>query len=152
VREASPLVEVWLQISKTQLLEGLGLGQLAEPRKVYDSAWVRQRHLERAVSSAATFLAAASQRITRIAVRTWAGRPALVWRWLRAIDRMGGARPPHCGAIRTDVPIDRAILRDVRRSSRVRLATAAIVGGSTMTTAAVCSTPACPWGLASRRN
>ena len=32
----------------------------------YDSAWVRQRHLERAVSSAATFLAAASQRTTRI--------------------------------------------------------------------------------------
>lgn len=30
----------------------------------YDSAWVRQRHLERAVSSAATFLAAASQRTT----------------------------------------------------------------------------------------
>ena len=28
----------------------------------YDSAWVRQRHLERAVSSSATFLAAASQR------------------------------------------------------------------------------------------
>jgi hypothetical protein len=26
VCEASPLVEVWLQISKTQLLEGLGLG------------------------------------------------------------------------------------------------------------------------------
>jgi alkanesulfonate monooxygenase SsuD/methylene tetrahydromethanopterin reductase-like flavin-dependent oxidoreductase (luciferase family) len=32
----------------------------------YDSAWIRQRHLERAVSSAATFLAAASQRTTRI--------------------------------------------------------------------------------------
>ncbi|MEX3845448.1 LLM class flavin-dependent oxidoreductase [Paraburkholderia sp. BR10882] len=32
----------------------------------YDSAWVRQRHLEHAVSSAATFLAAASQRTTRI--------------------------------------------------------------------------------------
>ncbi|KWF05384.1 LLM class flavin-dependent oxidoreductase [Burkholderia pseudomultivorans] len=32
----------------------------------YDSAWVRQRHLERAVSSAATFLAAASQHTTRI--------------------------------------------------------------------------------------
>lgn len=32
----------------------------------YDSAWVRQRHLERAVSSAATFLAAASQRTCRI--------------------------------------------------------------------------------------
>lgn len=32
----------------------------------YDSAWVRQRHLENAVSSAATLLAAASQRTTRI--------------------------------------------------------------------------------------
>jgi alkanesulfonate monooxygenase SsuD/methylene tetrahydromethanopterin reductase-like flavin-dependent oxidoreductase (luciferase family) len=32
----------------------------------FDSAWVRQRHLERAVSSAATFLAAASQRTHRI--------------------------------------------------------------------------------------
>ena len=32
----------------------------------YDSAWVRQRHLERAVSSASTFLAAASQRTSRI--------------------------------------------------------------------------------------
>jgi alkanesulfonate monooxygenase SsuD/methylene tetrahydromethanopterin reductase-like flavin-dependent oxidoreductase (luciferase family) len=32
----------------------------------YDSAWVRQRHLERAVSSAATLLAAASQRTRRI--------------------------------------------------------------------------------------
>jgi alkanesulfonate monooxygenase SsuD/methylene tetrahydromethanopterin reductase-like flavin-dependent oxidoreductase (luciferase family) len=32
----------------------------------YDSAWVRQRHLERGISSAATFLAAASQRTSRI--------------------------------------------------------------------------------------
>ncbi|VWB12972.1 oxidoreductase [Burkholderia lata] len=32
----------------------------------YDGAWIRQRHLERAVSSATTFLAAASQRTTRI--------------------------------------------------------------------------------------
>jgi len=31
----------------------------------YDSAWERQRHLERAVSSAATLLAAASQPIDR---------------------------------------------------------------------------------------
>ena len=34
----------------------------------FDSAWVRQRHLERAVSSAATFLAAASQRTRRIQI------------------------------------------------------------------------------------
>ena len=32
----------------------------------YDSAWVRQRHLERGISSAATFLAAATQRTQRI--------------------------------------------------------------------------------------
>lgn len=36
----------------------------------YDSAWVRQRHLERGVSSAATFLAAASQRTKRIGLGT----------------------------------------------------------------------------------
>jgi hypothetical protein len=32
----------------------------------YDSAWVRQRHLEHGISSAAVFLAAASQRTRRI--------------------------------------------------------------------------------------
>lgn len=36
----------------------------------FDSAWVRQRHLERGVSSAATFLAAASQRTQRIGLGT----------------------------------------------------------------------------------
>jgi alkanesulfonate monooxygenase SsuD/methylene tetrahydromethanopterin reductase-like flavin-dependent oxidoreductase (luciferase family) len=36
----------------------------------FDSAWVRQRHLERGVSSAATFLAAASQRTRRIGLGT----------------------------------------------------------------------------------
>ena len=36
----------------------------------YDHAWVRQRHLERAVSSASVFLAAASQRTRRIALGT----------------------------------------------------------------------------------
>lgn len=36
----------------------------------FDSAWVRQRHLERGVSSAATFLAAASQRTLRRALGT----------------------------------------------------------------------------------
>ncbi|ALA18593.1 MULTISPECIES: LLM class flavin-dependent oxidoreductase [Chelatococcus] len=36
----------------------------------FDSAWVRQRHLERGVSSAATFLAAASQRTRRIMLGT----------------------------------------------------------------------------------
>ncbi len=45
-----------------QTLELFGAGEALG----YDSAWVRQRHLERAVSSAATFLAAASQRTTRI--------------------------------------------------------------------------------------
>ena len=36
----------------------------------FDSAWVRQRHLERAVSSATTILAAASQRTSRIDLGT----------------------------------------------------------------------------------
>jgi alkanesulfonate monooxygenase SsuD/methylene tetrahydromethanopterin reductase-like flavin-dependent oxidoreductase (luciferase family) len=36
----------------------------------FDSAWVRSRHLERAISSAATFLAAASQRTRRIRLGT----------------------------------------------------------------------------------
>lgn len=36
----------------------------------YDSAWVRQRHLERGISSAATFLAAASQRTSRVGLGT----------------------------------------------------------------------------------
>lgn len=36
----------------------------------YDNAWVRQRHLERAVSSASTFLAAATQRTQRIELGT----------------------------------------------------------------------------------
>lgn len=49
----------------TGLEETLGLFELGE-RLGYHSAWVRQRHLERSVSSAATFLAAASQRTSRI--------------------------------------------------------------------------------------
>lgn len=36
----------------------------------YDSGWVRQRHLERGISSAATFLAAATQRTKRIGLGT----------------------------------------------------------------------------------
>jgi alkanesulfonate monooxygenase SsuD/methylene tetrahydromethanopterin reductase-like flavin-dependent oxidoreductase (luciferase family) len=36
----------------------------------FDSAWVRSRHLERGISSAATFLAAASQRTRRIGLGT----------------------------------------------------------------------------------
>ncbi len=51
------------------LEETLGLFQLAEDLG-YDSAWVRQRHLERGVSSAATFLAAATQRTQRIGLGT----------------------------------------------------------------------------------
>jgi len=47
-------------------LELFGVGEALG----YDSAWVRQRHLERAVSSSATFLAAASQRTTRIGLGT----------------------------------------------------------------------------------
>lgn len=51
------------------LEETLQLFQLAEDLG-YDSAWVRQRHLERGVSSAATFLAAATQRTSRIGLGT----------------------------------------------------------------------------------
>lgn len=51
------------------LERGLELFELGE-RLGYDSAWVRQRHLERGVSSAATFLAAASQRTRRIGFGT----------------------------------------------------------------------------------
>lgn len=49
--------------------ESLELFRLGEALG-YDSAWVRQRHLERAVSSATTFLAAASQRTARIGLGT----------------------------------------------------------------------------------
>jgi len=45
-----------------QTLDLLALGE----QLGYDSAWVRQRHLERGISSAATFLAAATQRTQRI--------------------------------------------------------------------------------------
>ena len=51
------------------LADTLGLIELGE-RLGYDSAWVRQRHLERGISSAATVLAAASQRTTRIGLGT----------------------------------------------------------------------------------
>jgi alkanesulfonate monooxygenase SsuD/methylene tetrahydromethanopterin reductase-like flavin-dependent oxidoreductase (luciferase family) len=47
----------------------LQLFELGE-RLGYDSAWVRQRHLEHGVSSASAFLAAASQRTRRIALGT----------------------------------------------------------------------------------
>lgn len=51
------------------LEETLALIALGE-RLGYDSAWVRQRHLERGISSAATFLAAATQRTWRIGLGT----------------------------------------------------------------------------------
>ncbi len=51
------------------LEETLQLFELGE-RLGYDSAWVRQRHLERGISSAATFLAAASQRTKKIGLGT----------------------------------------------------------------------------------
>ncbi|RWR34625.1 LLM class flavin-dependent oxidoreductase [Sinirhodobacter populi] len=53
----------------TGLEDTLRLFELAEELG-YDSAWVRQRHLERGVSSAATFLAAATQRTERIGLGT----------------------------------------------------------------------------------
>ncbi|MDD2867399.1 LLM class flavin-dependent oxidoreductase [Neomegalonema sp.] len=47
------------------------LDLIAEGEKLgYAGAWVRQRHLERGVSSAAVFLAAATQRTTRIKLGT----------------------------------------------------------------------------------
>ncbi|KAB0677508.1 LLM class flavin-dependent oxidoreductase [Aureimonas leprariae] len=51
------------------LADTLELIELGE-RLGYDSAWVRQRHLERGISSAATFLAAATQRTRRIQLGT----------------------------------------------------------------------------------
>jgi len=51
------------------LEETLSLFTLAEELG-FDSAWVRQRHLERGVSSAATFMAAATQRTSRIGLGT----------------------------------------------------------------------------------
>ncbi|AYM96756.1 LLM class flavin-dependent oxidoreductase [Acidovorax sp. 1608163] len=58
--EASPLQGLNEALDLFALGEALG----------YQSAWVRQRHLERGVSSATTFLAAASQRTQRIALGT----------------------------------------------------------------------------------
>lgn len=51
------------------LEQSLQLFQLGEELG-YDHAWIRQRHLERSVSSAAAFLAAASQRTQRIGLGT----------------------------------------------------------------------------------
>ncbi|WP_290686467.1 MULTISPECIES: LLM class flavin-dependent oxidoreductase [unclassified Haematobacter] len=53
----------------TGLEATLRLFELGE-RLGYDSGWVRQRHLERGISSAATFLAAASQRTRSIGLGT----------------------------------------------------------------------------------
>lgn len=47
-----------LETTLRLIVEGEALG--------YDDAWVRQRHLERGISSGATFLAAASQRTKAI--------------------------------------------------------------------------------------
>src|SRR5689334_2636957 len=51
------------------LEETLQLFELAEELG-YDGAWVRQRHLEHGISSATVFLAAASQRTSRIELGT----------------------------------------------------------------------------------
>lgn len=51
------------------LEEALQLFELAE-QLGYDGAWVRQRHLEHGISSATVFLAAASQRTSRIELGT----------------------------------------------------------------------------------
>jgi hypothetical protein len=54
---------------ETGLEEALHLFEKGEDLG-FDSAWVRSRHLERGISSAATFLAAASQRTRRIRLGT----------------------------------------------------------------------------------
>jgi alkanesulfonate monooxygenase SsuD/methylene tetrahydromethanopterin reductase-like flavin-dependent oxidoreductase (luciferase family) len=54
---------------ETGLEEALRLFEKGEDLG-FDSAWVRSRHLERGISSAATFLAAASQRTRRIRLGT----------------------------------------------------------------------------------
>lgn len=54
----------WLGLERT-----LALFEFGE-RLGFDGAWIRQRHLEHGVSSAATFLAAASQRTTTIELGT----------------------------------------------------------------------------------
>jgi alkanesulfonate monooxygenase SsuD/methylene tetrahydromethanopterin reductase-like flavin-dependent oxidoreductase (luciferase family) len=51
------------------LEESLQLFELAEQLR-YDGAWVRQRHLEHGISAATVFLAAASQRTSRIELGT----------------------------------------------------------------------------------
>lgn len=63
----------------------------------FDSAWVRQRHLERGVSSAATFLAAATQRTRRIGlgaavIQMGYENPFRLAEDLATVDVLSGAR------------------------------------------------------------
>src|SRR5471032_617709 len=85
----------------------------------YDSAWVRQRHLERGVSSASTFLAAASQRTRHIGLGTAViqmgyENPFRLAEDLATVDVLSGGRlqvgvstgpPPH-GALLGDRLLD----------------------------------------------
>lgn len=79
----------------------------------FDSAWIRQRHLERGVSSAAVFLAAATQRTGRIALGTAViqigyENPFRLAEDLAMVDVLSGGRlnvglsagpPPHAGLL-----------------------------------------------------
>ena len=90
-----------LEATLALLAEGEALG--------YDSGWVRQRHLERGVSSAATVLAAATQRTRRIqlgvaVVQMGYEQPFRLAEDLATVDLLSGGRlqvglsagpPPH---------------------------------------------------------
>ena len=79
----------------------------------FDGAWVRQRHLEHAVSSAATFLAAASQRTRRIelgaaVIQMGYENPVRLAEDLATVDLLSKGRlnvglsagaPPHAGLL-----------------------------------------------------
>jgi alkanesulfonate monooxygenase SsuD/methylene tetrahydromethanopterin reductase-like flavin-dependent oxidoreductase (luciferase family) len=79
----------------------------------FDSAWIRQRHLERGVSSAAVFLAAATQRTSRIQLGTAViqigyENPFRLAEDLAMVDALSGGRlnvglsagpPPHAALL-----------------------------------------------------
>ena len=91
---------------------GLRLFEQAEALG-FQSAWVRQRHLERGVSSASTFLAAASQRTRRIAlgsavIQMGYENPFRLAEDLATVDVLSGGRlqvglsagaPPHAALL-----------------------------------------------------
>ncbi|GJD52676.1 hypothetical protein OPKNFCMD_5442 [Methylobacterium crusticola] len=103
---------------RTGLEETLDLFAAAEALG-FDGAWVRQRHLEPGVSSAATFLAAATQRTRRIALGTAViqmgyENPFRLAEDLSLVDVLSGGRlnvglsagPPPLGALLGDRFLD----------------------------------------------